>query len=378
MTGALFGGAALGLVGNFMQAQAQKSSEERAYNNQRNMRLGNIPLLLALAGGSNASTLGKSLLGRDEADYIFGTNPQITAQQQARVAEIQARLGQLGQGRGSGWMGARREGQTARDADAATAKEREMLNHELDQLVGSIKNVQPGIVNSAELDAAAKLLPGAQYEKIAEQERQAGLGQLGRYDTETENMLRMLNGFGDAEKERIRMESERDLKAANRAASLRMSRAGAGASTLLSGAQAQNSGQIGERRNNAITGINSGVLQQRLGIMGQRSGQRMGLETGLNQQNLNLRTAPLNQQTAILANIGQSGLGGNSFQPIGGVSPIGTGLQTAGNTLAMYGGLQSLKGQGRGGGGSGSSWGSWGPDANDEAFPYTQPSSIWN
>lgn len=375
MTGALFGGAAMGLVGNFMQAQAQKSSEERAYNNQRNMRLGNIPLLLALAGGKNASSIGKSLLGRDESDYIFGTNPELTAQQQERVAEIQARLGQLGQGRGAGWMGARREGQTARDAAAASDKERELLNHELAQLTTSLKNVQPGIVNSAELDAAAEMLPGAQYEKIADQSQATGLGQLGRYDSETEKLIRELQGSGDAEKARINAEAERGLTNANRRAMLALGRQGAGSSSLLGSTLASNAGQTFERKNSLLGGVNDRLINQRIGLQQGRSQGRMGLETGLNTQNIGLRTAPLNQQMAILSNIGQSGLGGNSFQPIGGVSPIGTGLQTAGNTLSMWGGLQSLGGQG--GGSGGSSWGSWGPDADQEAFGYNKPSSIW-
>ncbi len=343
---AFLAGAGLDLMGNMMQASAAKSADKRAAERQYSMRMGSMPLLLALGGGANASTIGRTMLGREDSDYLFGTNPELTKEKQARVAEIQARLGQLGQGRGSGWMGARRDGQAGRDADAASAQERDLLNNELQQLTAALKNVQPGIVNAAELDAAANLLPGAQYAKIAEQEKQAGLGQLGRYDTETENMMRMLKGFGDEEKARIERDSARDLTGANRLASLRMSRAGAGSSTLMSGALAQNAGQIGERRNNAITGINSGVLQQKLGMMGQRSGGRLGLETGLNQQNLNLQTAPLNQQMALLANLGQSGLGSNSFQPIGGVSPIGTGLQSAGNALSYWGGLNSLGNQG--------------------------------
>ncbi len=371
---AFLAGAGLDLVGNMMQASAAKSADKRAAERQYSMRMGSMPLLLALGGGANASTIGRTMLGREDSDYLFGTNPELTKEKQARVAEIQARLGQLGQGRGSGWMGARRDGQAGRDADAASAQERDLLNNELQQLTAALKNVQPGIVNAAELDAAANLLPGAQYAKIAEQEKQAGLGQLGRYDTETENMMRMLKGFGDEEKARIERDSARDLTGANRLASLRMSRAGAGSSTLMSGALAQNAGQIGERRNNAITGINSGVLQQKLGMMGQRSGGRLGLETGLNQQNLNLQTAPLNQQMALLANLGQSGLGSNSFQPIGGVSPIGTGLQSAGNSLAYWGGLNSL-GQQKASGGS--AWGSHGPDADNEAFSYTPPSGIW-
>jgi hypothetical protein len=345
MSAAAFGGAALGLVGNWMQGQQQNKSEERALAAQRNMRLGNIPLLLAMGLGSNASTAGRALLGREEGDYIFGTNPELTASQQARMSEIQARLGQLGQARGAGWLGNKREGATAKAQEAATQRERDALNFELDQLAASVKNAQPGIVNSKELDAAAQYLPGAQYAKLADQNQQAGLGMLGRYDTETNNMMRMLKGLGDSERERVTRESERDLTRANRLASQRLGRMGAGASTILGSTLANNAGQIGERRNNTINSINTGVTQQKLGLMGQRSGGRLGMESGLMSQDLNLRTAPLNQQMAILSNIGQSGLGGNSFQPVGGVSPLGAGLQTGGNFLAAWGGANAFGGQ---------------------------------
>jgi hypothetical protein len=237
------------------------------------------------------------------------------------------------------------QGSRAQQNRSVNNPEYKMLEAELQSLTESVKNTQPGIVNAKELDAAAGMLPGAQYARLADENKAAGQGMLGRYDTETNNMLRQLSGLGDSEKERITRESERDLTRANRMASQRFSRMGAGASTLLGSAFANNTGQIGERRSNQINQINTGLTQQRLGIMGQRSGGRLGLETGLNQQNLNLQTAPLNQQMAILANIGQSGLGGNNFQPVGGVSPIGTGLQTAGNSLSYWGGLQSLQNQ---------------------------------
>lgn len=373
MTAAAFAGMGLGAIGNFIQGRQTSASERRALEAQREMRMGSLPLLLALGGGANASALGKTMLGRDERDYIFGTDPEATKEKQARVAAIQARMSELGGAAGRGFLGrGNAAGQSrAQQNRSVNDPEYQMLEAELQSLTNDIKNAQPGIVNAKELDAAAGLLPGAQYAKIAEQEKQAGLGQLGRYDTETENMMRMLKGFGDEEKARIERDSARDLMGANRRASLRMSRAGAGSSTLMSGALAQNAGQIGERRNNAITGINSGVLQQKLGMMGQRSGGRLGLETGLNQQNLNLQTAPLNQQMALLANIGQSGLGGNSYQPVGSVSPIGVGLQSAGNALSYWGGLNSLGGNGaassvwaNGSAPATSEWGFHGPDSD--------------
>lgn len=344
MSAGLFGGAALGLIGNVLQANAQSDANDTAYNRQLAMRNNSIPLLLALGGGANASTLGRTLLDSGTADYLFGTNPQVTAAQQARIRELQGELATLGQPRGSGWMANREQTALQRTQAASDDARRQALNTELQTLIGKVKNAQPGVVNAAELDKAAALLPSAQYAKIASQQEQSGLGQLGRYDTETQNMLRMLQGSTDAQKAQVNTQSNRDLLTANRLASQRLSRAGAGASTLLSGALAQNSGQIGERRNNTLSGIDQGLLQQQLGIMGNRSQQRLGLETGLNGVNLGLRTAPLDQQMAILSNIGNSGLGTNSYQPINGISPIGTGLQTLGNSLSAWGGTQSLGG----------------------------------
>lgn len=343
MSAAAFAGLGLGVLGSAIQARQTSASERRALEAQREMRLGSMPLLAALGLGSNASGGLRTLLGRDQADYILGSDPARTREQQARIAEIQARMAQLGGAKGQGFLG-RSEGTRAQQNRSVNNPEYKMLEAELQSLTESVKNAQPGIVNGSELDAFAGNLPAAQYGKIADQAQATGLGQLGRYDSETDAMRRELAGYGDAERKRIEADAQRSLTSANRQAMLALGRQGAGSSSLLGSTLAGNAGNVFERKNSMLGGLNDRIVGQRLNLTQGRSAGRLGLETGLNTQNIGLRTAPLNQQMAILSNIGQSGLGGNSYQPVGGVSPLGVGLQTGGNWLSMYGGLKSLGG----------------------------------
>ncbi len=344
MSAAAFAGLGLSAIGNFIQGRQTAASERRALEAQRSMRLGSMPLLAALGLGSNASGGLRTLLGREDADYILGSDPARTREQQARIAEIQARMAELGGSRGQGFLGRSSGESRAQQNRSVNNPEYKMLEAELQSLTESVKNAQPGIVNGAELDAFAGNLPSAQYGKIADQAQATGLGQLGRYDSETDAMRRELAGYGDAERKRIEADAQRSLTSANRQAMLALGRQGAGSSSLLGSTLAGNAGNVFERKNSMLGGLNDRIIGQRLNLTQGRSAGRLGLETGLNTQNIGLRTAPLNQQMAILSNIGQSGLGGNSYQPVGSVSPLGVGLQTGGNWLSMYGGLKSLGG----------------------------------
>jgi hypothetical protein len=146
---------------------------------------------------------------------------------------------------------------------------------------------------------------------------------LGDYDRGAANITRgaqgaelMARDWGRGNADRIRRESIRDLDAANRQTTRGLNSRGLGNSTVLNQAQASNRQRVLEQRNNAMQDNNNQQIDRQLGTRSQTLGlqqglhnQRAGMQQGLHNQRAGFQYGSNNAIADAMRQLGESQIG---------------------------------------------------------------------
>lgn len=317
--------------------------------------------------GPNAEAYLRSALPREEVNKLFGVaaaNPTFTPQQQQRVQAIDAEMAQLKNVTSMGRdQGAR---QRAQQRLNALVEERQGLVTEAGGSPG-----QAGRIDLNAFRAANQNNPGfiQKMTDLANQEEGKGQGLLGEFNADTERLAfqgdqnaREIGKYGEQERKRIALASDRALSGLNRQTQSRLLSSGLGNSTLLTQAMSGNTRNVREAEDNAMGSVSdrqlsllSQIRQGNLSAAYGRAGQKTGLQSGLMDRNLNLRQAPISTELQVLTGPGMNPFAGqNSTVYYPGMSPSGTALSSVGNSLMAGSGLAlgNITQGGSGGGGN--------------------------
>lgn len=355
--GALLGGIFGGLGGIFGASGASSAAKAQIKASQDAMRQYDTRTAEGMARqaqamyGPQAEQYLRSALPKETFDRLFGTpaaNPAFSDQQRTRLSNIDKEIQQLSQIRSTQDLGKR---QQYGDRLNALQAERDSLVRDAGGSAGT-----SGTMDLAAFNQYAQQNPGflSRMSSLADSEEAKGQGLLGEFNADTERLgmqgdqiAREAGKYGEQERKRIRLASDRALGSLNRQASSRLVGAGLGNSTLLTGAMAGNTQRIREAEDNAMGNVSdrqlsllSGIRQNNLGLGYGRASQKTGLQSGLLDRNLNLRQAPLATELQMTTgSVFNPWLGQNTSQYYPGLSSSGTALSSIGNSLSGAGGL---------------------------------------
>lgn len=356
-------GSIFGASGANSAAKAQIQAGKDAMN-QYDQRTAEGMARQALAMyGPQAEQYLRSALPKETVDKLFGVpaaNPAFSNQQRERLNAIDQEIQQLSGIRSTQDISKR---QQYGDRLAQLQSEREGLVRDAGGSAGS-----SGSLDLASFNEYAKNNPGflSQMKTIAGEEEQKGQGLLGEFNADTERLsmqgdqnAREIGKYGEQERKRIALASDRALAGLNRQTQSRLLSSGLGNSTLLTQQMSGNTRNVREAEDNAMGSVSdrqlsmlSGIRQGNLSAAYGRAGQKTGLQSGLLDRNLNLRTAPLTTELQMTTGAGfNPWLGRDTTQYYPGVSPGGSALSTIGNSISGVGGLM-LGNWSQGGGGS--------------------------
>lgn len=351
--GGLLGGlgSIFGAAGGSSAAKAQIQASRDAMN-QYDTRTAEGMARQALAlYGPDAEQYLREALPKETFDKLFGTpaaNPNFSDKNRKRLADIDAEIQQLSQIRSTQDLGGR---QKYGEKLNALKAERDALVRDAGGSAGT-----SGSLDLAKFNEYAKNNPGflAKMKQIADAEEGKGASLLGEFNADSDRLAsqgdqiaREASKYGEQERKRIKLASERALTSLNRTTGSRLMGAGLGNSTLMTGALAGNTQRVRESEDNAIGNVNdrmlsllTGIRQGNLSGMYGRAGQKTGLQASLLDRNLNLRQAPLATELQMTTGAAfNPWLGHNTSQYYPGLSPSGTALSTIGNSISGAGGL---------------------------------------
>jgi len=315
--GSLIGGSAQKSAAN---AEIAAAAQRLALTDSRlNSGLGRTSL--AVLGGPQAEQYLR-MLPTDQWEQLFGRPAKaggFTPDMQREYEDIQKQI-------------------TAQGA-SVTRNTRGRANPQLDSL----------LARKAELEKLAEGDPGKTGEMNPDVFKTAGPGIVGemgqladQYRGQTAGMVRAsqgieagVRGFGDQERKRISVESDRALTSANRAVESKLIGRGLGNSTVLTGAMTANARAIGEQKDNALGSLNdrqintlTGLRSNQLGLMERRAAGQMSMDQ-----------APINTKLQLFTGgIANPWVNRDTSQFVSSASPGGAMASSVGNMLAAGGG----------------------------------------
>lgn len=334
-------GGLLGASGAKSQAQAQLAAdrENRDFTQREGVR-GYGQTLLNMLGPQAAE---QYLRSNGYGEQAFGRPAKaagFTPDQQAQLADL--------------------ERQIAGEQGGVTRNNRGRANPKLDDLIRqrdallAVTAGDPGTQGLFNLEDFQKAGPGvmSQMEELAKKYQGQGVDALGQYDAATQALNRRGQGieqgarnFGEQERKRINLESDRALTSANRLAESKLNARGLGAGTILTGALGSNAKAIGEQRDNALgdlgdrqIGLSTGIQGQNLQTLSQRAAGRSGLVTDNMNRSLMLDQAPIDMKSQLFTGGIANFWNGKDTRFMSGVSPSGASASAIGNMLGAMGG----------------------------------------
>lgn len=356
--GASIFGSALGASGASKAAKAQADDAARArelYDYQT--LLGMARFARELYGGQGALDYLRGQLTAEQYNRLFGrpaSQATLTAEQQRRISQIDAEIQRIEGGLGGTGPFPFSRQRTGSQADERAQRDLNRLRAERSAILTAAgqRDALPGLFDvSAYAGGQEGIIPAATRLAAEEEERTRGL--LGSYDTDTETLryaaeqnILDASRFGEQERRRIQLESERALRGLNRLTEGRLMGAGLGGSTLLAQQLAGNQRSIREQTENMLGSLSDRQIQllsqlrgAKLATLAGRFSGRSALEAGVLERLSALRAQPLNMRLALASSpIMNPWLEQNTMQYFPGVSPSGSALSTIGNTLAGAGG----------------------------------------
>lgn len=353
--GASIFGSVLGASGASKAAKAQAADAARArelYDYQTLLGMGRFAR--ELYGGQGALDYLRGQLTAEQYNRLFGrpaSQPTLTEEQQRKLSQIEERISGINRilaGRGPFFTPTT---DAANDMRFAELRRLEAQRRAILEAAGQ-REALPGLFDvSAYAGGQEGIIPAATRLAAEEEERTRGL--LGSYDTDTETLryaaeqnILDASRFGEQERRRIQLESERALRGLNRLTEGRLMGAGLGGSTLLAQQLAGNQRSIREQTENMLGSLSDRQIQllsqlrgEKLATLAGRFSGRSALEAGVLERLSALRAQPLNMRLALASSpIMNPWLEQNTMQYFPGVSPSGSALSTIGNTLAGAGG----------------------------------------
>lgn len=349
-------GAAVGAIGSILGAVgAQKSAKAQVKAAEDSRRLYDDKTLEGIYRqalsfyGPAAENYLRAALPKESADRLFGVpagNAQFTDAQRARVAAIDDQIAALS-----------RVGPAGPAQSTKYAQQRMALQKERDDLIAAAGGSagKTGLIDPAAMRAYAANNPGFLQQMNALAGTQEGLGQsmLDAFGAESQQLAgedaaasRDVQRYGEQERKRIKLTSDRALTGLNRATESRLRAGGLNDSTLMTGALTNNQRSVQEGAENAYGNVSdrqmallNSIQQAALNRKYARAGQGTALRSSVLDRNAQFRQAPIAAQYQLAGSAAFNpylGVSTSQFYP--GVSPGGAMASSFGNTLAGAGG----------------------------------------
>lgn len=331
------------------RANAQAARENRQFTEGK-FDLGQLQNLLAAFGPEEGMRIARAVLPKSQLDAIVGRparQASFTDQQRARLADIDRQLALPTSDRA---QAAGVFGRVGGSGTSLTTETRRRLEQERKDLMAAAGG-DAGVTGSVGMDAINALGPGyvSQYQTIADQAQRDNAGVLEGFDQQTNQLgalsrriERQAANYGKQAEDRIRRDSADSLTNANRAAMAALNARGLGASTMLTDALGGNARDNQRAQADALGALGdsqirlqTGLMGNTLGTLGQRFGGRTHLQSGNVASNANMQTGVVNaRQQALTGAAMNPWLGRSNAEFFPGQSASGAALGSLGSSLA--------------------------------------------
>ena len=346
LIGSLFGASG---AAKEAKANAQAARENRQFTEGK-LNLGQLQQFLAAFGPEEGLRQLKIALPKEQYDAIVGRaarSESFTDQQRARLSEIdkQLKLPTSDRAKAAGVYGS-----AAGSSQTLTTESRKRLEQERKDLMDAAGG-DAGVTGSVGMDAINAMGPGyvSQFQTIADQTGRANQDVLEGFDQQTNQLgalsrriERQASNYGKQAEQRIRRDSQDSLTNANAAAMAAMNARGLGASTMLTDALGGNARDNQRATDDALGSLGdsqirlqTGLMGNTLGTLGQRFGGRTQLQSGNVASNANMQNNVVNaRQQALTGSAAMPWLGRSNSDFFVGSSPSGAALGSLGSSLA--------------------------------------------